>query len=64
LLAALEILGHTPLAGRPLRDGKRELVIGCGARGYAALYRCVPDIDTVFVLAFWSQREAGFKHDT
>ncbi len=63
LLEAVEILAHSPLIGRPFRDGKRELVIGRGTRGYIALYRYVPDLDTVFVLAFRSQREAGFKHD-
>jgi toxin ParE1/3/4 len=36
-----------------------ELVIGRGSRGYVALYRYVPEIDTVFVLAVRSQREAG-----
>ena len=39
------------------------MVIGRGSQGYVALYRYVPDIDTVFVLAFRSQRESGFKHD-
>lgn len=63
LLEAVDILAHSPLIGRPFRDGKRELVIGRGSRGYVALYRYVPDLDVVFVLAFRSQREAGFKHD-
>ena len=63
LLEAVDILAHSPLIGRPFRDGKRELVIGRGNHGYVALYRYVPDIDTVFVLAFRSQRESGFKHD-
>lgn len=39
----------------------RELIIGRGSRGYVALYRYVPEIDTVFVLAIRSQREAGYK---
>lgn len=39
---------------------KRELVIGHGARGCLALYRYVAEIDTVFVLAVRSQREAGY----
>ena len=33
LLEAVEILGHSPLIGRPTKDGKRELVIGRGSRG-------------------------------
>ena len=58
---AIEILTHSPLIGRPVRDGKRELVIGRGAHGYIALYRFVASLDTVFVLAIRSQREAGYK---
>lgn len=61
ILGSLQLLTHSPLIGRRVRGGKRELVIGRGSRGYAALYRFVPDIDTVFVLAIRSQREAGYK---
>jgi plasmid stabilization system protein ParE len=61
IIQALQILAHSPLIGRPARGGKRELVIGQDSRGYVALYRFVADIDTVFVLAIRSQREAGFK---
>ena len=63
LLQAVDILAHSPLIGRLFRDGKHELVIGRGSHGYVALYRYVPDTDTVFVLAFRSQRESGFKRD-
>ena len=63
LLAGVQILSHSPLIGRPFRDGKRELVIGRGSRGYVALYRYVPSIDTVFILAFRSQREGGFRRE-
>ncbi|MBB2759642.1 UNVERIFIED_ORG: hypothetical protein GGR68_003830 [Xanthomonas campestris] len=35
-------------------------MIGHGAYGYLALYCHVAQIDTVFVLAVRSQREAGF----
>ena len=38
---------------------ERNLVIGRGSRGYLASYRYVAGIDTVFVLALRSQREAG-----
>ena len=41
-------------------DGNRELVIGHKARGFLALYQYVDEIDTVFVLAVRSQREAGY----
>lgn len=61
IVQAVQVLASSPLIGRPVRGGKRELVIGTGARGYVALYRFVPAVDTVFVLAFRSQRESGFK---
>jgi hypothetical protein len=50
------------MIGRPLKSGKRELVIGSGSRGYAALYRFVSALDTVFVLAIRGRRERGYKH--
>ncbi len=62
-MQAIEVLTQSPLIGRPVKDGKRELVIGRGSRGYIALYRFVAAIDTVFVLAIRSQREAGFKRN-
>ena len=58
---AIQVLAHSPLIGRKAKAGKRELVIGKESRGYVALYRYVPDIDTVFVLAIRSQRESGYK---
>ena len=61
IVEALQILAHSPLIGRPVQGGKRELVIGRASRGYVALYHYVAAIDTVFVLAVRSQREAGFK---
>lgn len=59
IVQAIQILTHSPLIGRPVRGGKRELVIGRGSRGYVALYRFAVRIDTVFVVAIRSQREAG-----
>jgi toxin ParE1/3/4 len=61
IIAALDVLETNPLIGRPVANGKRELVIGPRSRGYVALYRHVAEIDTVFVLAVRSQREAGFR---
>ena len=61
IVQAIQILAHSPYIGRKVRGGKRELVIGRDSRGYVALYRYVPDIETVFVLAVRSQRESGFK---
>jgi len=60
IIEALNVLEHNPLIGRPLTNDKRELVIGRRSRGYVALYRYVAEIDTVFVLALRSQREAGY----
>ena len=62
IVQGVQILARNPLIGRKVRGGKRELVIGQGSRGYVALYRFVPDLDTVFVLAVRSQRESGYKH--
>ena len=62
ILEALQILASSPLIGRPVHGSKRELVIGRGTRGYLALYRYVTPLDTAFVLAIRSQREAGYKN--
>lgn len=61
ILEAIQILARSPDIGRPVKDGKRELVIGRATRGYVALYRHVVALDTVFVLAVRAQREDGFK---
>ena len=61
IIQAIDVLEHNPLIGRPVSAGRRELVIGRRTRGYVALYRYVAEIDTVFVLALRSQREAGYK---
>ncbi|MEO7008564.1 MAG: type II toxin-antitoxin system RelE/ParE family toxin [Caldimonas sp.] len=63
ILQALQILVSSPVIGRPIKGGKRELVIGNVSRGYVALYRYVNAIDTVFVLAVRSQRESGYKRE-
>jgi toxin ParE1/3/4 len=60
IIQAIAVLEHNPLIGRPVFADKRELVIGRRAHGYVALYRYVTEIDTVFVLALRSQREAGY----
>ncbi|KNZ31982.1 MAG: plasmid stabilization protein [Methylibium sp. NZG] len=60
IIAAVNVLARSPLIGRPADGGKRELVIGRGSRGFIALYRFVAEIDTVFVLAVRSQKEAGY----
>lgn len=60
IITALDVLAQNPLIGRPVANGKRELVMGRSSRGYLALYRYVPEMDIVFVLAIRSQREAGY----
>jgi plasmid stabilization system protein ParE len=60
IITAISALERNPLIGRPAQNERRELVIGRGSRGHVALYRYVPEIDTVFVLAVRSQREAGY----
>jgi plasmid stabilization system protein ParE len=60
IVSAIDVLARNPLIGRTVRADLRELVIGRRSRGYVALYRYVPDVDTVFVLAIRGQREAGY----
>lgn len=60
IIEAINVLEHSPLIGRPVDNDKCELVIGRRAHGYVALYRYLGELDTVFVLAVRSQREAGY----
>ncbi|WP_029148859.1 type II toxin-antitoxin system RelE/ParE family toxin [Methylophilus sp. 5] len=60
IIEAIGILANNPLIGRPSTSDLRELVIGKRSHGYIALYKYAPAIDTVFVLAIRSQREAGY----
>lgn len=60
VVEAIAVLDHNPLIGRLALNDKRELIIGDRSRGYTALYRYVPIMDTVLVLAVRSQREAGY----
>ena len=59
IVEAVHVLGTSPRIGRPVKGGMRELVIGRDARGSVALYQYAAQIDTVFLLAVRSQREAG-----
>lgn len=56
-------LETNPDIGRPLDDlpELRELIIEFGDSGYVALYRHQLEIDTVYVLAFRHQKEAGYQ---
>jgi len=61
IVQAIQLLTHSPLIGRAVGDGKRELIIGRDSRGFVVLYRYLPAIDTVFVLAIRSQRESSYQ---
>ena len=61
IVSAIDVLALSPLIGRPVALGQRELIISTGASGYLALYRYDPAQDTVFVLAVRSQRERHYK---
>lgn len=61
ILAAIDVLATNPQIGRLARGDRRELVIGSGSRGYVALYRYVPRLEAVFVLALRGQKEAGYR---
>lgn len=62
IAARLSQLESTPHIGRPfdLDPTLRELPIAFGDTGYVALYRVDNAADTVYVLAFRHQREAGY----
>lgn len=60
VISAINVLEHNPMIGRPAHHDMQELVIGRLSHGYVALYRYVVAIDTVFILAVRSQREAGY----
>jgi plasmid stabilization system protein ParE len=61
IVRGLDVLALSPEIGRPVRGGKRELVVGKGTRGYVALYRYVAGTDLVFVLAVRAQGERGYS---
>ncbi len=61
LVRALDVLMENPFIGRPARGDRRELVIGRGARGYVALYRFLPEPETVLVLAIRGQHEGRYR---
>lgn len=63
LVSAFDVLTDNPLIGRPAGGDMRELVIGRGSHGYVALYRYVPVVDGVFVLAIRAQREGGYARN-
>lgn len=63
IVSALDVLAGNPLIGRPVRQDRRELVIGRGSHGYLALYRYVAVADIVVVMAIRAQREGGYARN-
>lgn len=61
IFEALEILAQHPEIGRKVHFGQRELVISRGRTGYLALYRFLPNVDRILILAVRHQRESGYK---
>jgi len=61
IIEAIDVLQYNPLIGRSVSASMRELVIGRSVRGDVAMYRYVEPVETVFVLAIRSQREAGYR---
>jgi plasmid stabilization system protein ParE len=57
-----KLLASQPDIGRPMQRTPelRELSIPFGSSGYIALYRHETSQDTVYILAFRHQREAGY----
>ena len=58
--SAVSTLATHPLIGRRIHGELRELVISFGKSGYVALYRFVPHLDSVRVLAIRHQRELDY----
>ena len=56
------LLGTEPEIGRPFDDSPelRELIVPFGDSGYVALYHHEVKSDSVYVLAFRHQKEAGY----
>lgn len=57
---AVGILAHHPLIGRRVEGELRELVISFGKTGYLALYRFLPRLDEIRILAIRHQRELDY----
>ncbi len=58
--SAVSTLAAHPLIGRRIEGEIRELVISFGKSGHVALYRFVPHLDVVRVLAIRHQRELDY----
>lgn len=63
ILHAARVLERHPGIGRPVRFGRRELIISHGQSGYVALYREDRKRQRVEILAIRHQRESGYKEE-
>lgn len=61
IFETLEILVQHPEIGRKVHFGQLELVISRGRTDYLALYRFLPHLDRILVLALRHQRDSGHK---
>lgn len=57
---AVSALNTHPLIGRCIEGDIRELIISYGKSGYVALYRFVPTLDQVRILAVRHQLELDY----
>lgn len=60
IIQGIDVLAVSPMIGRSLARGKRELAIGRKHHGYVVLYEYLVPVDIVRVLAIRSQREAKY----
>jgi plasmid stabilization system protein ParE len=58
--SAVNTLAAHPLVGRRVDGDLRELVVSSGDTGFIALYRFIPQLDQVRVLALRHQRDIGY----
>jgi toxin ParE1/3/4 len=61
IIEGTQLLRHSPLIGRIVEDGDRELVIRLRSHRYVARYRFEVINDTVLILAIRSQSEEDYK---
>ncbi len=58
--SAVNVLESHPMIGRRVEGELRELVISYGKTGYLALYRFIPAMNQVRILALRHQRELDY----
>ena len=61
ILRAIGLLAQSPSLGRPAGRGRRELLIGRKSRSDFVLYRYVPELEFVIILAARHHAEDGSR---